>query len=148
MAANKLTLLHKIESEKEEGLRKHFLQAQKHFNDNQQKLTGLNQFRLEYMQQLHSKAQQGLTSNTFRQFHSFINKIEDAIKQQARVVNTAKQVVEQRRKLWIQQQAKAKAISKLIEKQQLEIKIKQDKAEQKMLDEFATIQFFQRRAVG
>jgi len=147
MANNKLDLLYKLESEKEETLRKTFLQAQRYFQDNQQKMNGLSQFRLEYMQQLHVKAQNGLTSNTFRQYHSFINKIEEAVSQQAKVVNTAKQVVEQRRKLWIQQQAKAKAIAKLIEKQQLAIKQKQDKAEQKMLDEFATIQFFQRRQV-
>lgn len=145
MAKNKLDLLHKIESDKEEGLRKHFLQAQRYFQDNQQKLSGLNQFRLEYMQQLQQRAQSGLTSSTFRQYHAFINKIDEAIKQQAKVVGTARQVVEQRRRLWTQQQAKTKAIAKLIEKQQLLARQKQDKAEQKMLDEFATIQFFQRK---
>jgi flagellar FliJ protein len=97
------------------------------------------------MQQLHEKAQAGLTSSTFRQYHAFINKIDEAIKQQAKVVGTARQVVEQRRRLWTQQQAKTKAIAKLIEKQLLLARQKQDKAEQKMLDEFATIQFFQRQ---
>ncbi|MFC3031800.1 flagellar export protein FliJ [Pseudoalteromonas fenneropenaei] len=145
MANNKLDLLLKLESDKEEGLRRHFVQAEQHFRNNQQKLQGLSQFRLEYMQQLQEKAQHGLSSAAFRQYHSFINKIDEAIAQQGRVVSTARQVVDQRRNLWLKQQAKTKAIAKLIEKQALVAQQKMAKAEQKMLDEFATNQFFQRR---
>ncbi|MBD1582232.1 flagellar export protein FliJ [Pseudoalteromonas sp. S16_S37] len=146
MAANKLDLLYKLEADKEESLRVNYMQAQHHLNDNQQKLSGLNNFRLEYSQQLHLKAKQGLSSSGFTQYHAFIKKIEEAIQQQARTVNTAKQVVEQRKRLWLAQQVKAKAIAKLIEKQQLERQKRLDKAEQKMLDEFATNQFMRRRA--
>ncbi|NOU50804.1 flagellar export protein FliJ [Pseudoalteromonas sp. JBTF-M23] len=146
MAGNKLDLLYKLEADKEESLRVNYMQAQHHLNDNQQKLSGLNDFRLEYSQQLHFKAQQGLSSSGFTQYHAFIKKIEEAIQQQARTVNTAKQVVEQRKRLWLAQQVKAKAIAKLIEKKQLEHQKRMDKAEQKMLDEFATNQFMRRRA--
>ncbi|BBN81111.1 flagellar export protein FliJ [Pseudoalteromonas sp. A25] len=146
MARNKLDLLYKLESEKEESLRVNYMQAQHHLNDNQQKLSGLNNFHLEYSQQLHIKAKQGLSSSGFSQYHSFIKKIEDAIAQQARTVNTAKQVVEQRKKLWLAQQVKAKAIAKLIEKKEIELQKRLDRAEQKMLDEFATNQFMRRRA--
>ncbi|CAM3940421.1 flagellar export protein FliJ [Pseudoalteromonas byunsanensis] len=146
MATNKLNLLYKLESEKEESLRVNYMQAQHHLNDNQQKLAGLNDFRLEYSQQLHLKAKQGLTSSGLIQYQAFIKKIEDAMQQQAKTVNTAKQVVEQRKKLWLAQQVKAKAIEKLIEKKQLELQKKRDRSEQKLLDEFATNQFMRRRA--
>ncbi|WP_261592429.1 flagellar export protein FliJ [Pseudoalteromonas holothuriae] len=146
MANNKLDLLYKLESEKEESLRVNYMQAQHHLNDNQQKLSGLNDFRLEYAQQLHIKAKQGLTSGGFTQYHAFIKKIEEAILQQASTVNTAKQVVEQRKTLWLAQQVKAKAIAKLIEKKQVAHQTRINKAEQKMLDEFATNQFMRRRA--
>lgn len=53
-------------------------------------------------------------------------------------------MVEQRRKLWLAQQAKTKAIEKLIEKQALAKQTRLAKAEQKMLDEFATNQFVRR----
>ncbi|WP_440055647.1 flagellar export protein FliJ [Pseudoalteromonas sp. T1lg65] len=144
MAANKLHLLLKLEQDKEESLRVNFAQAQQHLNVNQQKLKGLNDFRLEYSNQLNTKAQQGLSSAGFTQYHNFINKIEQAIVQQAATVNTAKQVVEQRKKLWLAQQAKTKAIEKLIEKQELVKQAKLAKAEQQMLDEFATNQFVRR----
>ncbi|MEH6393546.1 flagellar export protein FliJ [Pseudoalteromonas sp.] len=145
MANNKLDLLLKIENEKEESLRMNFLQAQQNLQVNQQKLQGLNNFRLEYTQQLHLKGQSGLSSAGFSQYHAFIAKIEEAIRQQGNTVSTAKQVVSQRQSLWLKQQIKAKAVAKLIEKQQLKANVIAQKNEQKMLDEFSANQFYQRR---
>ncbi|MBH0056456.1 flagellar export protein FliJ [Pseudoalteromonas sp. SWXJZ94C] len=145
MAKNKLDLLLKIENEKEENLRMSYLQANQNLQANQQKLQGLNNFRLEYTQQLHVKGQSGLSSAGFSQYHAFIAKIEEAIRQQAGTVNTAKQVVIQRKAIWLKQQIKAKAVAKLIEKQKLKADVLVAKNEQKMLDEFSSNQFFQRR---
>lgn len=144
MTNNKLDLLLKIENDKEESLRMNFLQAQQNLQVNQQKLQGLNNFRLEYTQQLHLKGQSGLSSAGFSQYHAFIAKIEEAIRQQANTVSTAKQVVSQRQSLWLKQQVKAKAVAKLIEKQQLKANLMAQKYEQKMLDEFSANQFYQR----
>ncbi|MBE0379477.1 flagellar export protein FliJ [Pseudoalteromonas prydzensis] len=144
MANNKLDLLLKIENDKEESLRMNFLQAQQNLQVNQQKLQGLNNFRLEYTQQLHLKGQSGLSSAGFSQYHAFIAKIEEAIRQQGNTVSTAKQVVSQRQSLWLKQQIKAKAVAKLIEKQQLKANVLAQKNEQKMLDEFSANQFYQR----
>ena len=145
MAKNKLDLLLKIENHKEENLRMSYLQANQNLQSNQQKLQGLNNFRLEYSQQLHLKGKSGLSSAGFGQYHAFIAKIEEAIRQQASTVNTAKQVVTQRKTLWLKQQIKAKAVAKLIENQKLKANALMAKNEQKMLDEFSANQFFQRR---
>ena len=145
MAKNKLDLLLKIENDKEESLRMSYLQANQNLQSNQQKLQGLNNFRLEYSQKLHLKGKSGLSSAGFGQYHAFIAKIEEAIRQQASTVNTAKQVVTQRKTLWLKQQIKAKAVAKLIENQKLKANALMAKNEQKMLDEFSANQFFQRR---
>ena len=145
MAKNKLDLLLKLENDKEENLRMSYLQANQNLQANQQKLQGLNNFRLEYSQQLHVKGKSGLSSAGFGQYHAFIAKIEEAIRQQGSTVNTAKQVVTQRKVLWLKQQVKAKAVAKLIEKQNLKAAALMAKSEQKMLDEFSANQFFQRR---
>ncbi|WP_457934016.1 flagellar export protein FliJ [Pseudoalteromonas sp. SCSIO 43210] len=145
MAKNKLYLLLKLENDKEENLRMSYLQANQNLQANQQKLQGLNDFRMEYMQQLHVKGQSGLSSAGFSQYHAFIAKIEEAIRQQASTVNTAKQVVSQRKAIWLKQQIKAKAVAKLIENQKLKADVLIAKSEQKMLDEFSSNQFFQRR---
>ncbi|TMO45942.1 flagellar export protein FliJ, partial [Pseudoalteromonas ruthenica] len=73
---------------------------------------------------------------------------EEAIRQQASTVNTAKQVVSQRKTLWLKQQIKAKAVAKLIEKQKVKAAAIVAKNEQKMLDEFTSNQFFQRRKLS
>jgi flagellar FliJ protein len=77
-----------------------------------------------------------------------ITKIEEAIRQQASTVNTAKQVVSQRKTLWLKQQIKAKAVAKLIENQKIKAAAVVAKNEQKMLDEFTSNQFFQRRKLS
>jgi len=148
MAKNKFDLLLKLESDKEESLRMSYLQANQNLQANQQKLQGLNDFRLEYSQQLHLKGQSGLSSAGFGQYHAFIAKIEEAIRQQASTVNTAKQVVSQRKTLWLKQQIKAKAVAKLIENQKIKALAVVAKNEQKMLDEFTSNQFFQRRKLS
>jgi len=145
MANSKLNLLLKLETDKEESLRMNYLQAQQHLQSNQQKLQGLNDFRMEYTQQLHVKGQSGLSSAGFSQYHAFIAKIEEAIRQQANTVNTARQVVSQRKTLWLKQQIKAKAVAKLIEKQAIKASALALKNEQKMLDEFSANQFYQRQ---
>ncbi len=142
MAKNKLHLLLKIENDKEETLRMSYLQANQNLQANQQKLQGLNNFRLEYTQQLHIKGQSGLSSAGFSQFHAFIAKIEEAIRQQANTVNTAKQVVSQRKTLWLKQQIKAKAVAKLIEKQQLKADVLVAKMSKKCWMNFRLINFF------
>ncbi|GAA60037.1 flagellar FliJ protein [Pseudoalteromonas sp. BSi20652] len=133
MAKNKLDLLLKIENDKEENLRMSYLQANQNLQSNQQKLQGLNNFRLEYSQQLHLKGKSGLSSAGFGQYHAFIAKIEEAIRQQASTVNTAKQVVTQRKTLWLKQQIKAKAVAKLIENQKLKANALMAKNEQKIV---------------
>lgn len=148
MTKNKFDLLLKLESDKEESLRMSYLQANQNLQANQQKLQGLNDFRLEYSQQLHLKGQSGLSSAGFGQYHAFIAKIEEAIRQQASTVNTAKQVVSQRKTLWLKQQIKAKAVAKLIENQKIKAAAVVAKNEQKMLDEFTSNQFFQRRKLS
>lgn len=148
MTKNKFDLLLKLESDREESLRMSYLQANQNLQANQQKLQGLNDFRLEYSQQLHLKGQSGLSSAGFGQYHAFIAKIEEAIRQQASTVNTAKQVVSQRKTLWLKQQIKAKAVAKLIENQKIKAAAVVAKNEQKMLDEFTSNQFFQRRKLS
>ncbi|TLX52596.1 flagellar export protein FliJ [Pseudoalteromonas ruthenica] len=144
----KLALLYKLESDKEEKLRADFLGAQQHWQAHQQKLNGLNQFRQEYFAQLTQKAQAGLSSAGFSHYQNFISKIDQAIEQQTQVVETAHRVTEQRQSQWRQQRVRTEAVAKLIEKEKLKQQAKLAKAEQKMLDEFATNQFYARRRSG
>ncbi len=142
----KLDTLLNLEQKKEDKLRVDFIQAEQYYTQQKQKLDGLNQFRFDYAKQLHDKGASGVTGGGYTQYQAFISKIEDAISGQTTAVNRAKQVREQRFGLWTSQQAKTKAIAKLIEKQALALEHKRRRQEQSVLDEFAATQFVRRKA--
>ncbi|SFC23572.1 flagellar export protein FliJ [Pseudoalteromonas denitrificans] len=145
MALKQLELVLKITNDKEEKLRMEYLKSQQYLIENREKLTGLSEFRFDYMKQLQLKGEAGLSGANYSHFQSFITKIENAMDQQVQVINTAKQVVAQRQEIWLEQQMKAKAIEKLIAKKQALKTAKLNKAEQIDLDELTTNQFIQRQ---
>lgn len=145
MALKQLKLVLKVTSDKEEKLRLEYIKSQQYLNESQEKLNGLSEFKFDYMKQLQTKGESGLTGANYSHYQSFITKIENAMDQQIQVINTAKQVVAQRKEIWLEQQIKAKAIEKLIEKKNAQQLHKLNKAEQISLDEFTTNQFIQRQ---
>lgn len=145
MARDQLTLLIKLESDKEEKLRMDFIGAQQHLANLQRQLSGIETFRADYLAQLQSRASQGVGGSYYNQFQQFIGKLDDALKQQLSAINTAKKVLKQREGLWLAQKAKLEAIEKLKQRKQLKQQVMLAKAEQKQLDEFATNIFVRNR---
>ncbi len=148
MAIKQLELVHKIESDKEDKLRVDYVKAENYLRDNQEKLNGLSKFRFDYMKQLQEKGFSGLSGSNYGHFQAFIAKIESAMTQQVQTINTAKEVVIQRKDLWLKQQIKTKAIEKLLEKQKLVIHTKLLKNEQKLLDEHTSNLFSRNQKSG
>ena len=68
MASKQLGLVLKINKDQEEARRAEYLKAQQYLLESQTKLTGLSDFRLDYMKQLHERGKQGLGSDKFNQF--------------------------------------------------------------------------------
>ena len=135
----------KLERDKEDKLVRDFQTAQQNLVYNQQKLDGIEEYRMDYIRQLQSKSNDGINIGSYGHYQAFIGKLEEAIKQQHGVIDTANQVVEQRKQLWLDQQRKRKAVDLLIEKHHLAQQAKADKQEQALLDEVATQRFFQSR---
>ncbi len=145
MAIKQLQMVAKLERDKEDKLVREFQQAQQHLVQNQQKLTGIEEYRMDYVRQLQGKADDGININSYSHFQAFISKLEDAMKQQTQVIDTATQVVAQRKTLWLEQQRKRKAVEMLVEKHWTEQRQKDDRAEQALLDEITSQRFFQSR---
>lgn len=145
MALKQLQLVVKIEQDKEDELMQELQRANKFLVDNQEKLGSIYDYRKEYMQELTNRGQGGMDGNAFAQFNSFVNKLDSVVEQQLKVIDTAKQVVEQRRQFLAEQQRKRKAVEMLIEKHLEKEKKAEEKKEQKLLDELSTQSFFRRR---
>ncbi len=137
MAQSQLQIVAEWEREKEQKLVQDFQLAQQAAQSNKQKLSGLENYRLDYLRQAQLKAKQGVGSVTFGQHQQFIGKLDKACEMQMQAVNQAVLVADQRRMQWLAQQRKRKAVEMLLEKQHKAKQKKQDKAEQVLLDELS-----------
>ncbi len=137
-----LKLVLEIESKKEQMCARNHQEAKAHVLNNQQKLSGLERYRLDYLHSIRSKAQQGIDAMTMSQHHQFVAKLDKACEQQVQLINQAVLVADQRKKQWLDQQQKLKAIKTLIDIKLKKESVKQAKIEQKMFDEFACRQAF------
>lgn len=144
MAESQLELVAAWEQQKEQKMSQDFQMAQQFALDNQQKLAGLEDYRLGYLQQAHAKASEGVGSHAFSQHHQFIGKLDKACELQMQNLNNARLVAEQRKAQWLQQQRKRKAVELLLEKQSLKKQKIADKQEQMLLDELSIQKFIRK----
>ncbi|WP_395344344.1 flagellar export protein FliJ [Ningiella sp. W23] len=136
-SVKQLQLVLGIEKDKEDKLQSDFQAAKQHLFEHQQKLTALEQYRLDYLNVIKQKASEGLGATALIQHQSFVGKLDKACEQQVNMINQATLVVDQRKRLYFEQQAKSQAISKLIDKRSQQQSIIEAKQEQKLFDELS-----------
>ncbi|MCF2950214.1 flagellar export protein FliJ [Paraglaciecola aquimarina] len=141
MSQSQLQLVADWERQKEQKLSQDFQVAQHYALENKQKLSGLENYRLDYLRQAQVKAKQGVGSQTFSQHQQFIGKLDKACELQMQNLNQALVVAEQRKTQWLQQQRKRKAVELLLDKQALAKQKLEQKQEQMMLDELSIQKF-------
>lgn len=136
-----LQMVAKWETEKEEKAASDFQKAQAYVLQNQERLDGLMQYRLDYFKKIQEKAANGLEALSFSHHQSFITKLDRACAQQQQIIQDAKKAAEQRKQLWLEQQKKRKAVEMLLDKNARALQAKLNRQEQNMLDEFALQKF-------
>ena len=144
MAKAQLQMVADWEKQKEQKLVQVFQLAQQFAQDNKQKLTGLERYRLDYLRQAHQRAKNRVGSITFGQHQQFIGKLDKACEMQMYTLNQAVRVAEQRRMQWMTQQRKRKAVEMLLDKQHKAKLKRDDKLEQMMLDELSLQKYMRR----
>lgn len=144
MSTRQLEQVAKWEQEKEDKLARDYRLAQQNVQTNQQKLTGLQSYRLDYLRQLQQRANQGLGALSFAQHQAFIDKLDKACQQQSQMLARARAAAEQRKGIWLRQQQKRKAVEMLLEKKRQQKQQLEDKREQALLDEVALQRFIRR----
>lgn len=144
MALKQLQLLVQVQKDKEEKLLANFVQAQQFLQTCNDRYQGLADYRTDYIRQTQQRGAQGVQSRQFNQYLNFITKLDQALEQQHLQIQQAQRVVDMRRTAWLTMQKKRKAIELLIDKELAASQQRQNKLEQKLLDEIATQQFFRR----
>jgi len=141
MSVKQLETLYKFESEKERNTAQKMQIAENEYQDNLLRLQSVAEYRLEYMKRLEQRSRQGFNSATYRHFHAFINKLDNAAEQVKIAITQSKAMMEKCKKEWLMQRQKVQAVEHLIDKKLKIIQKKADKQEQNMFDELATQQF-------
>lgn len=109
-----------------------------------EQLKQIEQYRLDYCKQLSARGQQGLSASSFGHLQKFLSQLDETlVKQKAAGVQFEEQV-EQCSEYWNEVRKKRRSIEWLLEKKQTERQQQRDKQEQKMMDEFATLQYARR----
>jgi len=140
--SKQLERLAEFEREKEQQAAQLFQQAQLNVNQQKQKLTSLEHYKLDYIRGIQRTGQAGVSAQHYQQHLSFVGKLDKACEQQMNVIARANMAADQRKQVWLKQQQKVKAVTLLLDKKQRAVQVKEAKAEQAMMDEFASQRFF------
>ncbi|MGF1726723.1 flagellar export protein FliJ [Photobacterium nomapromontoriensis] len=109
-----------------------------------QQLQQIEQYRLDYCRQLSERGQQGLTASAYGHLQKFLNQLDETLVKQRQAGAQFDYQVEQCSDYWNEVRKKRRSIEWLLEKKKTERQRHLDRQEQKMMDEFATLQFARR----
>jgi flagellar protein FliJ len=102
-----------------------------------ERLKLLENYRTEYLEKFRAAQANGLTTQAWQNYLSFISRLDEAVAQQTRIVESAANKTAQGQKIWIDENRQMKALDTLSQRHQQKEMFKENKAEQKMLDEFS-----------
>lgn len=98
----------------------------------------LTEYREEYFQRFREAQAQGLTLSAWKNYQEFIDKLDEAISHQEHLVNNSAQNTAEGQEHWRTQNTRMKAIDTLSVRHTQAIQRKENKQEQKLLDEYTT----------
>ena len=110
-----------------------------------QQLKQIEQYRMDYCQQLIDRGTEGLTASQYGHLQRFLNQLDETLSKQREAENHFKQQVTNCEQHWLEVRKKRRSYEWLIEKKQHEQQLAEEKREQKMMDEFSTLSFNRRR---
>ncbi len=106
-----------------------------------QQVAQIEQYRLDYCQQLVEKGQAGLTASQFMHLNRFLTQLDETLTKQKQAESHFKQQVESAQQHWHQVRQQRRSYQVLQEKKQQEKQHQEQKKEQTMMDEFAALAY-------
>ena len=145
MSISQLTTLHRFEQDKEKQAAQDLQHAEMEYQQNLTRIQSVAEFRLEYMKRLSERSKVGIDSATYNHYHKFVAKLDYANEQVQIALKQSKALVEQKKQAWLTQRSKVQAVEILQEKNVARQQLKENRAEQRMYDEFSVQQYARRQ---
>jgi flagellar FliJ protein len=113
--------------------------------ETEERLKLLMQYRDDYTSRLHAMMSSGLSAAGYRNFQMFLDKLDDAIDGQQKIVDDARKRVGEERSTWQASERKRMSYDTLATRAQKAEEVKEARREQKQTDEVATRQAHYKR---
>ncbi|WP_114786695.1 flagellar export protein FliJ [Vibrio tetraodonis] len=121
-------------------------QARAELDDYYQQLKQIENYRLDYCDQLVEKGKQGLTASQYMHLNRFLTTLDETLSKQKQAEQHFISQVESCEHNWTECRKQRRSYEWLIDKKQEEKQRLQYIREQKQMDEFATVQYARRSA--
>lgn len=120
-------------------------QARTELQNYYRQIEQIEQYRLDYCQQLVDRGKSGLTASAYGHLQRFLNQLDETLSKQRQAENHFKQQVTNCEQHWLERRKQRRSYEWLIEKKQHDALVLEEKRDQKMMDEFSTLSFNRRR---
>lgn len=107
----------------------------------EQKLDILVQYRAEYHERFRAAAQHGISPDAWRNYSTFLAKLDEAVFEQEQIVARARDQVVAGKQAWVDERNRKKAFDTLASRQHAQVIRKENRAEQRMTDEHSAKMF-------
>lgn len=145
MSENAMSLLLKLAKETEYKAQLALLSAQQELQGYYLQVQQIEQYRLDYSQQMSTRGQVGLSASSYGHLNRFIVQLDETLVKQRQAAIDFEKNVEHCREHWQQCREKTRAFEWLIEKRLKDEKIRLERLDQKQMDEFAMLSFIRRK---
>ncbi|WP_070962817.1 flagellar export protein FliJ [Vibrio sonorensis] len=121
--------------------------ARSELEDYYTQLKQIEQYRLDYCNQLVERGKSGLTASEYTHLNRFLTTLDETLSKQKQAEDHFKDQVENCEQHWLDIRKQRRSYEWLMEKKRTEKQKLADAREQKELDELSTIQFSRRKPI-
>ncbi|CAH8184779.1 flagellar export protein FliJ [Vibrio aestuarianus] len=143
---NALEFLLEQAKDKEEKAAMALSKSRSELDSYYKQLSQIEQYRLDYCQQLVDRGMSGLSASEYGHLNRFLTQLDETLSKQRDAEQHFKTQVENCQDHWLEVRKQRRSYEWLIDKKRTEAQRLQEKREQKQMDEFSTLLFSRKRS--
>jgi flagellar FliJ protein len=133
--SKRLKPVHQVAANRELDAARNMGQARQHLAQEEAKLAQLKKYHQEYMERFQRISSQGMSASQLQEYRAFLSKLDEAIRQQQKVVAASLANHSSHKDNWKQKHTRTQALGKVVERHRREERKSAERNEQKENDE-------------
>jgi len=119
--------------------------AHSELEDYYKQVAQIEQYRMDYCQQLVDRGKNGLTASQYGHLNRFLTQLDETLTKQKEAESHFKRQVDNCQEHWMETRKQRRSYEWMIEKKRTDKAKRENQLEQKLMDEFSTLQYARRR---